>query len=110
MNLRITKTFGFGDVINRSPDQGSGGSRGGGPRGGFPRGGGGGFGGGATSRQKYNLNVGVNIANLFNDVDLATPNGSLSSTEFGKSTQLAGGFFTTNSALRRITLQTSFTF
>ncbi len=48
--------------------------------------------------------------NLFNDADLAQPNGNLSSSEFGKSTQLANSFYTSNSALRRISLQTSFSF
>jgi len=50
------------------------------------------------------------VLNVFNDVDVSTPNGTLTSQNFGRSTQLAGNPFTSNSAARRITLQTSFTF
>jgi Carboxypeptidase regulatory-like domain len=112
MNLRLSKTFGFGGEAAGNSDQGHGGPGGGGPpggRGGDHRGGGP-FGAMPTSRQRYNLSFGVYLNNLFNDVDLSPPNGNISSTLFGKSTQLAGGFMTTNSAVRRITLQTNFTF
>jgi hypothetical protein len=108
-NLRIAKVFGFGEEI-ASHDQGD--QHGGGAPGGHRGDGGHGgpFGGSASSGRKYNLSIGLQAANLFNDVDLSPPNGNLSSPEFGKSTQLAGGFYTTNSALRRITLQSSFSF
>jgi hypothetical protein len=109
-NLRIAKVFGFGGEI-ASHNQGD---NHGGPSGppGSHHGGGhdGPFGGGASSGRRYNLSIGLQAANLFNDVDLSAPNGNLSSRQFGQSTQLAGGFYTTNSALRRITLQTSFSF
>jgi hypothetical protein len=52
----------------------------------------------------------LQVQNVFNNEDLSTPQGNLRSTLFGQSTQLAGGPFTTQSALRRITLQTSFYF
>jgi hypothetical protein len=67
---------------------GAGGGGGGGPRGG---GGGGGFGGGDT-RKPYNLNFGVNVTNLLNNVNLSTPFGVLNSTRFGESLSTAGGF------------------
>ena len=50
------------------------------------------------------------VLNLFNNEDLSTPNGTLTSQNFGRSTQLAGRPFTTPSALRQVFLQTSFTF
>ena len=54
-------------------------------------GGRGGFGGGEV-RKPYNLNVGININNLFNNVNLASPIGNLSSGRFGQSTSTVGGF------------------
>jgi len=123
-NLRITKTFGFGESTGAAASgqgQGGGQNRQGGPGGpggvgggrggrGGPGGGpGGGFGGGGTGK-RYNLAFGVQILNLFNNLDLSTPNGTLTSQQFGKSTQLAGRPFTSNSALRQIYLQTSFNF
>jgi hypothetical protein len=132
-NLRITKTFGFGESTRAvaqgqgqsggqsgpggpggpgggrgGPGGGGGGGGRGGPGGGGPGGGFGGGGGGTGKR--YNLAFGVQILNLFNNLDLSTPNGTLTSQQFGRSTQLAGRPFTTNSALRQIFLQTSFTF
>jgi len=125
-NLRITKTFGFGPLTAAAAQRqgqggggqggpgGPGGGRGGPGGGGGGRGGagGGGFGGGGggSTGKKYNLAFGVQILNLFNNVDLSTPNGVLTSQQFGRSTQLAGNPFTSNSATRRISLQTSFTF
>ena len=119
-NLRVTKTFGFGASTRANA-----GGQGGGP-GGLAglrvvvmavaaarwswrwRGG---FGGGGTSTGKrYNLAFGVQVQNLFNNKDLSTPQGVLSSPNFGQSTQIYGQPYTTTSALRRITLQTSFTF
>jgi hypothetical protein len=50
------------------------------------------------------------VLNLFNNEDVSTPNGTLTSPNFGRSTQLAGRPFTSNSALRQVSLQTSFTF
>jgi hypothetical protein len=124
-NLRITKTFGFGEST-RAAAQGQGGDQGGqrgpggpggmggrgggGGRGGPGGGPGGGFGGGGGTGKRYNLAFGVQFLNLFNNLDLSTPNGTLTSQQFGRSTQLAGRPFTSNSALRQISLQTSFTF
>ncbi len=129
-NLRITKTFGFGPSTaaasqGQGQGQGGGAPRGPGPGGagaagggrggaggggrGAPGGGGFGGGGGGTGK-RYNLAFGVQILNLFNNLDLSTPNGTLTSRQFGVSTQLAGRPFTTTSALRQFSLQTSFTF
>jgi uncharacterized membrane protein YgcG len=113
-NLRVSKTFGFGPSTQ---PQGQGGPGGGGPGGGRGRGergggGRGGFGGGgASTGRKYNLTFSAQIQNLFNNADYDTPNATLTSQKlFGRSTQLAGGPYTTNSALRRISFNASFNF
>ena len=127
MNLRATKTFGFGGPSNpnaaaaqRQRGQGGPGGPGGppggpgGPGGGGGRGGGGpmgmGGGGGASSGKKYNLTFGLQVQNLFNIVDRGTPVGTFTSPSFGQSTALAGNIFTGNSSVRRIYLQSSFNF
>ncbi len=121
-NLRITRTFGFGDVHRAQPSgqragqgtaeggptnrRGAGGS--GGPRpgmipggvgggegrggGGRGPGGGGGFGGGAASEKKYTLTLSVYFQNLLNNVNLEPPIGNLSSPLFGQSQSVAGSF------------------
>jgi hypothetical protein len=120
-NLRVVKTFGFGPASGPRPDRSQGqqggpqgppgGSRGGsGGRGGGPGGGGPGGGGGINSGKRYNLTIGAQAQNLFNIVDRSTPVGTLTSPSFGTSTQLAGNIYTTDSAVRRITLQLGFTF
>jgi hypothetical protein len=122
VNLRVVKTWGFGEKTGPRPDrqQGQGGGNrpppgagGGGARGGGgPGGGGGGFGGGGgvSSGKRYNLSVGAQVQNIFNVVDRNTPVGTLSSPSFGTSTQLAGGIYTSDSAVRRIYVQAGFTF
>jgi hypothetical protein len=121
LNLRLTKTFGFGPMRNATPSESSGR---GGPGGGGPPGGGSGshshssggsggpmmFGGGGSTGRRYNLSVGVSVNNLFNNTDLATPIGTLNSPKFGQSTQVTGGAYTGDSAIRRIQVQASFTF
>jgi hypothetical protein len=110
VNLRVGKNFGFGKAASSQiassgrnegrsgpPVGGFGGGRGGGGgAGGGGRGGGGGRSGGAfggsDSRKPYNLNVGVQFTNLFNNVNFGTPVGSLTSNRFGQSTSIAGGF------------------
>ncbi len=113
-NFRLTKTFGFGASTKPEAKGGGGpGGPGGGPGGHGPgrRGGGAfGFGGGGSTGRKYNLAMGLQVQNLFNNQDLAPPIAVLSSQAFGQSTQVTGGPYTTNSALRRITLQASFNF
>jgi hypothetical protein len=129
VNLRVGKNFGFGGSGDRAAVQdgptgggapvggipGVGGGRGGrGGGGGGGRGGQGGFGGGGE-RKPYNLNVGLNFNNLFNNVNFGTPVGSLSSSRFGQSTSISGGFGGFGgggggSANRRIELQMRFSF
>jgi uncharacterized membrane protein YgcG len=118
-NLRVVKTFGFGEsrTPTARPDRPEGGPPGGGRGpggGGGARGGGGpggGFGGGgASSGKRYNLTVGLQFQNLFNIVDRNVPVGTLTSPSFGTSTNLAGNIYTSDSAVRRIYLQAGFTF
>jgi hypothetical protein len=120
-NLRLSKTFGFGQkkeatVAGAAGGPASGGTfgrgPGGGDRGGGPRGGGGGpmFGGGGASNYRYNLTFSVNARNVFNNVNFGTPIGNLSSPLFGESNSLAGQPYSSPTANRRIDLQLQFTF
>ena len=122
LNMHLTKIFSFGKGEARST-AGSGGF--GGPRGGH-RGGppGGGLGPGGLSgsggpppgmfhpvgNKRYTLEITLDVHNLFNNVNLASPIGNLSSPLFGRSNGLAGGFFGSTTANRRIQLETRFTF
>jgi len=123
LNLRLSKTFGFGREGGSSAAQGGGpdgggpgGDRGshgggGGGGGGFGRGPGGGFGGaGPATSHRYNLTFSVNARNVLNKVNAATPIGVLTSPEFGRSISLAGGPFSSAAANRKIELQMSFSF
>jgi len=111
-----------------------GGGHGGGPGGGGPGGGfgPGGFGGGggrpprgmfdSPASRKYNLTFSLHAQNVFNIINYGTPSGTIIPTlnsdktsvgpgsNFGKSTSLAGGPFSSNSAARRIFLQATFAF
>jgi hypothetical protein len=125
LNLRLSKTFGFGKENGGGGNQGGpqgfpgGGGPGGGGRG--PGGGGGGFGRGpgagmgaifgpGATNHRYNLTLSVNARNVLNRVNLATPIGNLSSPSFGQSISLAGGPFSSAAANRKIELQASFSF
>ena len=117
LNLRLTKTFGFGPKTKGAVNAQGGGGPGGG---GGPRGGGGGprgplFGGGPqmggpSSDRRYNLTLGVNVRNVFNKVNTANPSGVLGSGFFDVPNALQGGPFSTGSAVRRIDLQATFSF
>ena len=120
VNMRVSKTFGFGSETKKpsaSPaDQGSGPSHGGGghggpPGGGFggPRGMGGIFGPSTTSR-RYNLTLTATARNLFNTWNPGSPIGNLSSPMFGKTNSLAGGPFSSGTANRRLDFQAVFSF
>jgi len=101
VNLRFSKTWGFGEKTGRAaagggpggpPGGGFGGGGGGGPRGGGggPRGGGGPFGdSGGNSGRKYNLTLTAQARNLFNTVNYANPIGVITSPLFGTSNQIA---------------------
>ncbi len=112
-NLRATKTIGFGAKL-ASANRGDQGGGPGGPGGGGPgRGGPGGGRGGpptASSGRRYNLALGVQAQNIFNYADRSAPVGTLTSPSFGQSTALAGQFFTSDAAVRRIQFQASFNF
>src|SRR5580700_9451572 len=127
MNLRLSKTFGFGREVGagaRGPQTGQGGGPGGpggGRGGGAPVGGlggrglGGGGGGGpfsmgANTNRRYNLTFSVSARNVLNRVNLAPPTGNLNSPLFGESNALAGGPYSFGSATRRIDLQVLFSF
>lgn len=113
LNLRLSKTFGFGPVMENTAGSGAnvmtGGTFGRGP-------GGGGRGGGpqvrmdAASNRRYSLTFGVNARNIFNNVNLATPVGNLESTVFGESNGLAGRPYSDTTSNRRIDLQMTFSF
>jgi hypothetical protein len=114
-NLRLSKTFGFGKA---GQGGGSGGSGGGGhrhgsglgPAGLSSMGGGNPFNQGNATNHRYNLTISVSARNLFNSVNYAPPVGNLSSPLFGQPIALAGGFFSSNAANRRIDLQGRFSF
>jgi hypothetical protein len=110
VNLRVSKTFGFGADTKKanaaSPDaeqRGGRGGRGGPPGGGFggPRGIGNIFGPSNTTR-RYNLTVSGMARNLFNTWNPGTPIGNLSSSGFGKTNSLATGPFSSGSTANRI--------
>jgi hypothetical protein len=109
VNLRLSRTFGFGPERAGGPapvgDMGGGGGGGdhggrggggggrGGGGGGMRMGGGGGRGGGgATSSRRYNLIVSANARNLMNHTNYGPFNGSLSSPFFGVSNSLGSSF------------------
>jgi hypothetical protein len=113
VNMGLSKTFGFGDSRNNAVgqnnqpggqpgNQGQGGGRGpgGGGRGGGGQmimlgggsGGGGMFFGGGDNSKPYNITVSVNASNLLNTVNLGSPQGSMTSPFFGKSTSTGGSF------------------
>jgi hypothetical protein len=110
LNLRLSKTFGFGEKKETS-------ARGGGMSGGtFGRGPGGPHGdhhGGAwasPSENHYNLTLSVSARNVFNNVNVSNPIGNLSSPAFGQSNGLVGGPFSSSTANRLIYLQAMFNF
>ena len=117
VNLRIGRTFQFGEIHRNNAaakPQGqpagapaASGERRGGPGGPMLAGGGGGGaavktaaigvgpqggGGGAPSEKRYTLNMSINFQNILNHVNLAPPVGNLLSPNFGQSLGLSGTF------------------
>jgi hypothetical protein len=103
LNLRLAKTFNFGGksgegTVGRQggpPGGGGGGPRGGGggggrPPGGFGGPGGPGGGGPNANTGRYNFTISINARNMFNNVNVATPIGVLTSPRFGTSNALGG--------------------
>ncbi len=124
LNLRLSKTFGFGPEVGggatdtNGPRGGGGGGRGGG-------GGGGGLGGrglsGSSGRgnpfgtantgRRYNLTFTVAARNAINRVNLAPPVSDVDSLLVGQYNSLAGGPFSfSGNASRRIDFQVLFSF
>jgi hypothetical protein len=106
VNLRVSRTWGFGAHKTAGSNEtqdgpmpmpppggggpgGPGGGGGGGMRGGGP---GGPFGVGGSSDNRYSLTLSVSARNLLNTTNLGNPIGNLSSPLFGQSNSLAGGF------------------
>ena len=132
VNLRLSRTFGIGPkteaALNAAqmaqgggrggsmggmgggPGGGGGGRGGGGGMGGGMGGPGGGFGGGSNTGRKYNLTIGAQASNVFNEVPYGTPISTLTSSNFGKYTSIAGGAFSAQNAVRTIMLQANFSF
>jgi hypothetical protein len=121
LNLRLSKTFGFGKKTQSAANAGGqmgGGTFGRGPGGGGDRGGGGGrgggpggmFGGGDRSGQRYSLTLGISARNILNTVNEGIPIGIISSPLFSQANSLGGGPFASQSSNRRVDLQITFAF
>ncbi|MDR3764784.1 MAG: TonB-dependent receptor [Acidobacteriota bacterium] len=125
VNLRVSKTFGFGRDLRKADDskeQGPGGpppgSHGGGGGhggpGGPPPGGGRGPGGSmfaaSNTSRHYNLTVAAMARNLFNTWNAGSPSGDLTSSRFGRSSNTAGGPFSNGTANRLFDLSATFSF
>ena len=116
INLRVSKTWGFGTTKFQGPSGGAragGGGGGGGGRGGGGGGGMRGFGGGGESTEhRYNVTLSVNARNILNHENLNTFNGALTSPYFYQATGITGGYGAeaTASNQRRLDLQLRFSF
>jgi len=119
LNMRVSKTIGFGREIKGAGNSGGpggmggpGGGRGpgGGPRGGFGGASGGPIGLGGATNRRYSLTFSVNARNIFNNINYAPLVGNLSSPIFGQPNSIAGGPYGSSSAPRKIELQASFNF
>lgn len=132
VNMRLSRTWGFGERPGAAnPMQQGGGGQGGPPPGmgggGGPRGGGGGGGGGPMmmggggpgmfggggGAKRYNITATISARNAINHTNLGAPDGNLSSPFFGQSTSLAGGFGPNGGGAagnRRVELQVRFSF
>lgn len=109
VNLRVSRTWGFGttkfkgSVGGATARQGGGGHFGGMGRGGDS---------GSMTEHRYNLTFSVGARNLLNNVNYATPAGAMSSLFFLQSTAITGGFGAeqTPTNNRRLDLQLRFQF
>lgn len=126
LNLRVSRTWSFGNrgesgVAGGGGPIGLGGVHGGepprgGPPGGGPPGGGGGlmgmFGGGSSSGKKYNLVLTVSARNVLNHPNYSPPSGDLSSPYFGQYLSLAtfGPHGAPSTYNRKLDLQLRFMF
>jgi hypothetical protein len=122
INLRASRTWGFGTtkvrgVVGGAGSGGFGGRGGPGGGGGGRGGGGGGFGGGfgggdSLTEHRYNLTLSVSARNLFNHVNYDTPVGVLTSPSRFEPLGITGGFGAeqTPTNNRRLDLQLRFQF
>lgn len=132
LNLRLSRTWGFGGEPKGAAQDPIGMMMGGGgPGGGGPGGGGGGFRGGGMmmgggmrggpppgifgdQNKRYNLTLSVQAINLTNNVNLSAPIGTMTSPLFGTSNSTARGFGPGggggSAANRRIQLSLRFSF
>jgi len=116
VNLRLSKTIGFGrEAKGAGGGGGMGGPRGGGYGGGLggrglSGGGGNPFASGQTTNRRYNLTFSISARNLFNTFNPGNPVGNLSSPLFGETLSVGGGAFASASANRRVDLQVRFSF
>ena len=110
MNLRLTKTVGFGPKLKG--ETGTAGGGGGAHHHGGPLfGGGGSFTSSSNSDRRYNLTFGVSFRNVFNNVNVANPGGVLGSRFFGVSNDITGYPYSPGTtANRRIDLTAQFSF
>lgn len=111
--LRLSKTIGFGPVLEGANSN----AVGGGPSGTFgrpTRGGGGGRGGGffdtGNTNRRYALTFGVVARNVFNNVNTLPLIGNLGSPLFGEANGLIGRPYSDPSSNRRLDLQVTFSF
>jgi hypothetical protein len=112
-NIRLSKTFGFGREVQGGGSGGGGGHHHGhglGPGGLSSMGSGGLFHHGGAVSRRYNLTFSVSARNIFNNLNYAPPASTLSSPIFGKAYGLAGGFFSSSAANRRVDFQVRFNF
>jgi hypothetical protein len=116
LNMRLAKTFGFGEKKGSRNNANGDGGRGYGGRGG-PGGGLGGrglsgggpgpgmFGGGGAENSRFSLEFSVNVRNVFNIINLGPPVGNIGSPLFGQSTNVNGWM-----GYRHLDLQVRFNF
>ena len=117
LNLRLSKTFGFGRETKGAAGGGGFGGPGG-PRGagsglgarGLSGGGGNPFAFGGSTNRRYNLTFSIAVRNLFNTFNPGNPVANLSSPLFGQTLALGGGPFGSASSNRRVDLQMRFSF
>jgi hypothetical protein len=100
VNLRVSKTFGFG------PERGTGGNPGGSTDG---QGGGGGRNNAPPTAHRYNLSVSMSGRNVLNHTNPGPIIGNITSPLFGRANQMAGGVggggFSENADNRRLEMQ-----
>ena len=65
---------------------------------------------GSNPNRKYSLTFTAQALNLFNNVNYGGPEGTIGTPYFLRSTTLAGGMFSSGSAVRRVFLQAIFSF